>query len=122
MLHDLDLIVGEGAELGLYLNHHKSGIICSDHVSRGTLLCDLPNTCVTDPEKATLLGSPIGDTSCSSAMIQEKIGMLKTIGEKLKYLPSHDAIILLHHSFAIPKLLYTLKDLTMLPITRAAGV
>ena len=62
VLHDLDLIVGEGAELGLHLNYHKSEIICSDHVSRGTLLCALPNACVTDPEKATLLDSPIGDT------------------------------------------------------------
>ena len=42
-------------------------------------------------------------------MLQEKIGMLKTVGERLKYLPSHDAIILLRHSFSIPKLLYTLR-------------
>ena len=49
VLHDLDLIVSEDAELGLHLNHHKSDIICSDHVSRGTLLYALPNACVTDP-------------------------------------------------------------------------
>ena len=80
VLHDLGMIVSEGAELSLHVNHHKSEIICSDHVSRGTLLCALPNTCMTDLEKATLLGSPIGDTSCSSAMIQEKIGMLSLWG------------------------------------------
>ena len=79
MLHDLDLIVSKGAEPCVYLNHHKSEIIWPDHVSRGTLFCALPNTCVTDPEKVTLLGYPIGDISCISAMIQEKIGMLKTM-------------------------------------------
>ena len=108
-LHDLDIVVSGGAELSLHLNHHKSEIICSDHVSRGTLLCALPFACVTYPE-ATLLGSPIGDISSISAMIQEKIGMLKTMGKRLKYRPSHDAIILLLHSFAIPKLLYTLRN------------
>ena len=39
VLQDLDLIVSEGAELSRHLNHHKSEIIGSDHVSRGTLLC-----------------------------------------------------------------------------------
>ena len=31
------------------------------------------------------------------------------MGERLKYLPSHDVIILLCYSFAIPKLLYTIR-------------
>ena len=56
-----------------------------------------------------MLGSPVGDIDCISAVLEEKIGMLKTMGERLKYLFSHDAILLLRHSFAIPKLLYNLR-------------
>ena len=68
MLHNLDLIVSEGAELGLHLNHLESEIICSDHVSRGTLLCTLPNACMTDLEKVTILV----DISCISACYKRK--------------------------------------------------
>ena len=69
----------------------------------------VPGTRVTDPERATLLGSFIGNTSCISAILEEKIEMLKTMGERLKYLFSQDAILLLRHSFSIPKLLYNLR-------------
>ena len=109
VLHDLDLVEREGAELGLILNHQKSEIISSDNAARGSVLCAIPGARVIDPEKATLLGSPVGDIDCISAVLEEKIGMLKTMGERLKYLFSHDAILLLRHSFAIPKLLYNLR-------------
>ena len=109
VLHDLDLVELEGAELGLILNHQKSEIISSDNAARGSVLCAIPGARVIDPEKATLLGSPVGDIDCISAVLEEQIGMLKTMGERLKYLFSHDAILLLRHSFAIPKLLYNLR-------------
>ena len=109
VLHDVDLLEREGADLGLYLNNQKSEIICSDHVARGTILCALPGAHVTSPESATLLGSPIGDISSISATLLGKIRMLETMGDRLKYLFSHDAILLLRHSFTIPKLLYNLR-------------
>ena len=123
VLQDLDLVEREGAELSLHLNPQKSEIICSDHVARGLLLCALPGARVTDPEKATLLGSPIRDISCITAKLDEKIEMLRTMGVRLKHLFSHDAIPLLRHSFAIPKLLYNLRTARcFLYITKAPGV
>ena len=104
VLHDLDLIVSEGAELCLHLNRHKSEIICPDHISRGTLLFALPNACVTDLEKATLLGSPIGNISCISDMIQEKIRTLKTIEERLSTCPPMMLLYCSTTCFLSPKL------------------
>ena len=105
----LELIEREGAELGLHLNNQKSEIICSDHVARATIVDAFPGAHVTSPENASLLGSPIGDISNISATILEKIRMLETMGDRLKFLFSHDAILLLRNSFAIPKLLYNLR-------------
>ena len=56
----------------------------------------------------TLLGSPIGDVSSISSL-NEKIQLLKKMGERLQHLTTHDAILVLRHSFAIPKLLYCLR-------------
>ena len=55
-----------------------------------------------------------------SFTLQEKINMLKTMGDRLKRLFSHDAILLLRHSFAIPKLLYILW--TQLSFTKIEGI
>ena len=68
----------------------------------------ISNAHVTDPERATLLGSSIGNISCISTILEEKLGMLKTMGERPKYLFTHDAILLLCHFFAIPILLYSM--------------
>ena len=57
---------------------------------------------------ACLLGSAIGDVGTISSIIDEKVHLLGIMGDRLKHLDSHDAI-LLRHSFAIPKLLYTLR-------------
>ena len=44
-----------------------------------------------------------------SSIIDEKVHLLEIMGDRLQHLDSHDAILLLRHSFAIPKLLYTLR-------------
>ena len=61
-----------------------------------------------DPAYATLLGSPLGDGSCISRAIAEKIDALKRVGEKFEVLSAHDALFLFRNSFAIPKLQYLL--------------
>ena len=100
-MQDLDLIVDKGAELGLHLNPHKSKIICHDDASRRLVLNAFPGAQVIDPDNATLLLSPIGNVACISSILEEKIGMLRTMGDRLKFLISNDAI-LLRKSFAIP--------------------
>ena len=97
--------------MGLHLNPQKSEIIRHDDASRGLVLNALPGAQVIDTDNATLLRSPIGDVACISAILEEKIRMLRTMSDRLKFIFSHDAI-LLHHSFAIPKLLYILRTST----------
>ena len=62
MLQDLDVVVHQGAKLGL-LNPQKSEIICCDDGSRGLILNVLRGAQIIDPDNATLLGSPIGDVA-----------------------------------------------------------
>ena len=75
----------------------------------GTLLVLLPGAQLVPPTQAQLLGSPIGDDSCVSAVLAERVEALKRLGERLKLLSAHDALILLQKCFALPKLLYTLR-------------
>ena len=108
VLHDLAVIEREAAELGLLLNHRKSEVICSDMSTKNSILSSFPGASVVEPSDACLLGSPIGDLDCVSSVIDEKVRLLRIMGERLTSF-AHDAILLLHHSFAIPKLLYTLR-------------
>ena len=109
VLHDLNIVEREGAELGLHLNYRKSEVIGVDKDTRDAILSFLPGARVVDPLRATLLGSPIGDVSSISITLREKIKLLETLGGRLKHLFTHDALILLRHSLAIPKLLHNLR-------------
>ena len=64
---------------------------------------------VVDPTNATLLGSSIGDLASISTTLREKIKSLEVMRERLKHLSTHNALLLFRHSFAIPKLLYSLQ-------------
>ena len=108
--HDLEIVEREGTELGLNLNHCKSEVICVAPSVGNSIVSSLPGAQVVDPMNATLLGSPIGDLSSISSSLNEKIQLLKKMGERLQHLTTHDAILLLRHSFAIPKLLYCLRS------------
>ena len=108
VLQDLQLVEQGGAELGLSLNHKKSEVISREPMARETLLLAAPDLSVTDPDSASFLGSPIGDIRCINLAIQEKVASLRTMGDRLSYIHAQDALLLLRHSFAIPKLLYTL--------------
>ena len=107
--HDLEVVEREGAELGLKLNHLKSEVICVVSDLRDTILSSLPGARVVDPMNATLLGSPIGDVSSISTSLYGKTQLLRKMGDRLLHLATQDAILLLRHSFAIPKLLYCLR-------------
>lgn len=60
--------------------------------------------------EATLLGAPIGDVVCIDQAIGCKIEFLKTMGFRLCHFKKHDALLLLRHALAIPKVLYLLRS------------
>ena len=91
--HDLEEVVRVGAEIGLELNEMKSEIICNS-CNRDTidpLLLSIPGALVLEPQEATLLGSPIGEASSISSTLAVKCNALKTMGDRLAHLSTHDA-------------------------------
>ena len=94
----------------MHLNHLKSEVICEEGTRATSAQSILPGAQWVDPVSATVLGSSVGDLFSISTLIEGKISVLKRMGERLKHLPSHDALLLLRHSLAIPKLLYSLRS------------
>ena len=103
--HDLEEVRRVGASIGLELNARKYEIVsvCDETVDACAPL--IPEARVVSPFQAMSLGSSVGDVDSISSVLQEKITMLKRMGERLQLLNSHDAILLLKHSFSLPKLL-----------------
>jgi len=109
LCHDLEVVERVGSSIGLVLNTSKTEIICSCPETTNTILSSLPSAKVVSPSQATLLGSSIGDVASITNLLHEKTAMLRRMGDRLQHLSSHDAILLLRHSFALPKLLYNLR-------------
>ncbi len=108
--HDLEVVVREGAALGLHLNERISEVICVNPAARDFILPSIPGAQLIDPPSASQLGSPIGDTNSTSDDISGKTLLLRTMGERLQHISAHDALLLLRNYFAIPKLLYLLRS------------
>ena len=96
-------------DLGHQLNRGKSEVIAHDSCSLEPLLAIAPELTVTSPKQAILLGLPLGNAESVSRSIGEKTEQLEVMGDRLQHLHAHDAILLLCHALAIPKLLYTLS-------------
>ena len=109
VLQDLQTVECAAEDLGLQLNRGKSEVIGRDTTLLEPLLSAAPELTVTSPEQATLLGSALGDVESVSRSIGVKTKMLEVMGDRLQHLRAHDAILLLRHAFAIPKLLYSLR-------------
>ena len=109
ILSDLSVVKQRAADLDLELNQNISEVLCSNSSARASILAAFPGARVVEPSEATLLGSPIGDTTYISSILEVKIGLLQTLGDRLQYLAKHDALFLLHHSLALPQLLYILR-------------
>ena len=109
VLHDLQLVEREAAELGLQLNCSKSELICCDSSSRDAILSEAPGLLITSCDQAMLLGSPLGGLEGIGYAIKQKADKLELMGERLGVMQSQDALLLLRHSFAIPKMLYVLR-------------
>ena len=109
VLHDIEVIKKEAGIVGLDLNPQKSEVISINPDLVATVQSALSGIRVVNPADATLLGSPIGDIGSITVAVDAKTTMLKCLRERLHYLSSHDAYLLLRHSLAIPKLLYLLR-------------
>ena len=105
---DLRQIEMAAEELGLFLNHHKSEIICVNEHTKQSMLSVSPHFQCVDPSEACLLGSPIGGSGSIEAVLSSKKKSLELLGERLKLLHSHDALCLLRNALALPKILYAL--------------
>ena len=65
-----------------------------------------PGLQVVDMDHAEILGSPVGSKRSVDEVISEKIRLLGLMGERLRLLQAQDALLLLRHSLAIPKVLH----------------
>ena len=74
-----------------------------------TCCFSLPGALVVEIKEATLLDSPIGGVSAISTTLRETVVALKIMGVRLAHLATYDALLLLKHSFALPKLLHCLR-------------
>ena len=110
VIRDLRLLESAAEKLGLKLNKAKSEVICKNPTTLDEFLSAAPGFRVTSPEQATLLGSPLGDCiDCIDDCISSKVSFLKIMENRLQHLQSHDALLLLRHSLAIPRLIYLLR-------------
>ena len=108
VLEDLQLVECLAPELGLQLNHKKTEVIGQAQAVEEVLF-SAPDLQVVPMEEAELLGSPIGEVKSIDKALAQKLEALKTMGNRLQHLHRHDALLLLHHSFALPKVLYILR-------------
>lgn len=106
--NDLVLFEQEAIKLGLSLNHQKSELIT---VSKDDfdVISPFRDMQLVYPKDAVLLGSPIGDVSTIDGVIREKLETIQTIGQRLPYFAEHDALLLLKHALALPKVLFILR-------------
>ena len=109
VLQDLHDIKKQAEEIGLHLNKSKSEVISKSSATSTMWKARVPDIQLTPPERATLLGSSLGHIESLDQAMSEKIEQLKVMGNRLKYLRSQNALILLKNAMAIPKLLYLLR-------------
>ena len=85
ILHNLS-VIKEAEEIGLTLNNTKSEIICNDATIRGILICSLPGAQVVEPQKASLLGSPLGDVGSIDSTLAEKTKARRLMSTRFTYM------------------------------------
>ena len=106
---DLATLEVASHKVGFKLNHCKSELICGNDNTRNQLLSSFPSLHITNPEDATLLGSPIGGIGSLNSTLAATIDNLQHLGERVKLLQAHNALCLLRNAFTMPKFLYVLR-------------
>ena len=106
---DLDLVTSEGAARGLLLNQQKTEVVFFGTVAPSVFSSSIPMAQLIPAQNATLLGSSVGNVNAITSVLSDKTNLLQVMGERLQHLSSQDSLLLLRHSFSIPKVLYLLR-------------
>ena len=109
ILHDLENFKVMASDLGLRLNQDKSKFFCSDPATRREILSAIQGLHVLTREEVVVLGSPVRGSKSLSGAIFEKVERLHLTGDRLHFMHAHDALLLLRHSFSMPKILHMLR-------------
>ena len=97
----------ETAVLGLELNISKCEVITYE----GTHLpFPLDHFAAQGPEEAILLGAPLVEGPVMDLLLSSRVADLSRAIDRLHLLSSHDALLILRHSLAAPKLMHTLRS------------
>ena len=110
VLADLQFMENEAATLGLKLNCSKTELVSSDVGAQNSILSIVSELKVVPCSQVSLLGTPIGSLELLDSTIEAKTKKLQLMGIRLSGLRSQDALCLLRHSFAIPKVLFILRS------------
>ena len=112
VLADFTNILEQSSSLGLSLNLSKCEV-CIAGASSTPFIDELqsvaPGVRSLGSSEVTLLGSPITLDALPSSF-ESKFGCIQTLSSRLETLFAHDAFYQLRHCFAIPKLLYLLRQ------------
>ena len=117
-LEDFIKFLGAANSLGLEVNTEKCEIMLlqghtiSDSRAQEILapfIQRAPDIQILKEEDLTLLGAPITEASIDG-VLREKLEALKLMSSRLEDISSHEALFLLRHCLAIPKLQYFLRS------------
>ena len=104
---DVEKMIQAAEETGLTLNESKCEIIASnfDIIENIDTFREFRRVA---PQHMTLLGVPVLKGPAVDCALQHKVDDIQRAVGGLALLHSHDALVLLRNSLAMPKLLYTL--------------
>ena len=108
ILHDIAKVEAATESLGLMLNVSKCEILTNSQKNLDNLQAVHPNMKVVNLDRATLLGAALTPGGVSH-ILATKIECLETLKRRIYALEAHDALFLLRHSLAVPRVLYTLR-------------
>ena len=104
---DIELIKQRGEEIGLHLNNTKCEFINHTGISNDSIFQHFIHHVVRD---ASQLGAPITIGPAMDDALETRCAELTRVAERLHFVSSHDALVLLRASFSAPKLLHTLRS------------
>ena len=105
---DVSTIQDRSAEIGLQLNLQKREVVMDDStmIPKSSILNHFIKVC---KEDMTLLRAPVFKGSAQDTVLKQKVEQLQKAMERLSFVHSHDALVLLKSSLSMPKLIYFLR-------------
>ena len=105
---DIEIVVKDAEAMGLILNANKCELISLESENIPPI-ATFKNYQLIKPIDAILLGAPILPGLAVDVSLKSKFDTLKKAIERMQYIDSHDALLLLKSSRHLPKLLYILR-------------